>query len=60
MRTEWTATRRRFQVDGLTLLVLDMSHLRERSRELRGLLISLRKGAIFAFRVRRQGGCELV
>jgi len=35
-------TRRRFQVDGLTLLVLDMSHLRDRSRELRGLLDELR------------------
>jgi hypothetical protein len=35
-------TRRRFQVDGLTLLVLDISHLRDRSRELRGLLDELR------------------
>jgi Restriction endonuclease len=35
-------TRRRFQVDGLTLLVLDISHLRDKSRELRGLLDELR------------------
>lgn len=35
-------TRRRFQVDGLTILVLDISQLRGRSRELRGLLDELR------------------
>lgn len=35
-------TRRRFQVDGLTLLVLDISHLRGKSRQLRGLSDDLR------------------
>jgi hypothetical protein len=35
-------TRRRFQADGLTILVLDISQLRSRSRELRGLLDDLR------------------
>jgi hypothetical protein len=30
-------TRRRFQIDGLTLLVVDISQLRDKSRELRGL-----------------------
>jgi hypothetical protein len=35
-------TRRRFQVDGLTLLVLDITHLRGKSRELRGLVEELR------------------
>lgn len=35
-------TRRRFQVDGLTLLVLDISQLRGKSRELRGLQDALR------------------
>jgi hypothetical protein len=35
-------TRRRFQVDGLTILVLDISQLRGKSRELRGLLADLR------------------
>jgi len=34
--------RRRFQVDGLTLLVLDISHLRGKSRELRGVLDDLK------------------
>jgi len=34
--------RRRFQVDGLTLLVLDISHLRGKSQELRGLQDDLR------------------
>ncbi len=34
--------RRRFQVDGLTLLVLDISHLRGKSYELRGLQDDLR------------------
>jgi len=35
-------SRRRFQLDGLTILVLDISQLRGRSRELRGLLDELR------------------
>jgi len=35
-------TRRRFQLDGLTILVLDILQLRGRSRELRGLLDELR------------------
>jgi hypothetical protein len=35
-------TRRRFQVDGLTLLVLDITHLRNKSRDLRGLADDLR------------------
>lgn len=35
-------TRRRFQADGLTILVLDISQLRDRSRALRGLLDDLR------------------
>jgi hypothetical protein len=35
-------TRRRFQVDGLTLLVLDLSQLRNKSQELRGLSDELR------------------
>lgn len=34
--------RRRFQVDGLTLLVVDISHLRRRSSELRGLQDALK------------------
>jgi hypothetical protein len=34
--------RRRFQVDGLTLLVLDISHLRGKSRELRGVVDELK------------------
>lgn len=34
--------RRRFQVDGLTLLVLDISHLKNKSYELRGLQDDLR------------------
>jgi hypothetical protein len=35
-------TRRRFQVDGLTLLVLDITHLRNKSRDLRCLADDLR------------------
>lgn len=35
-------TRRRFQIDGLTVLVLDISQLRGKARELRGLLDELR------------------
>jgi hypothetical protein len=35
-------TRRRFQIDGLTLLVLDISQIRGKSRDLRGLLDDLR------------------
>jgi hypothetical protein len=35
-------TRRRFEADGLTILVLDISQLRGRSSELRGLLNELR------------------